>query len=362
MNDTKISNYFPTSRTRQAVLQEIQENTKLHSTYVSWTPERQNIFLDICTGARGIKITYDPYFKEIFNPEYTPDRLSDLLSVLLGMKVKVLRVLPNDSTRIASESSLLLTDIVVELADGSIANVEIQKIGYLFSGERASCYSSDLLLRQYKRLRDRHGKAFKYTDIKTVYTIVFFEKSPEEFHAFPDDYLHFFEAKSNTGLELALLQKYLFVPLDIFKKSMQNKVISNKLEAWLTFLSSDDSEEIEALIQQYPEFEPMYMDIYEMCQNTERIMGLFSKELEILDRNTVQFMIDEQAKELEENKKKLEENKKKLEENEKKLEENEKLISQMQTTLANKDKEILSVLADKDAEIEKLKALLNNQK
>ena len=55
-----------------------------------------------------------------------------------------------DSMRIADETSLLITDIVVELEDGSIANVEMQKIGYLFPGQRCACYSADLLLRQYK--------------------------------------------------------------------------------------------------------------------------------------------------------------------------------------------------------------------
>ncbi|MCI8382371.1 MAG: hypothetical protein HFI07_11375 [Lachnospiraceae bacterium] len=57
--------------------------------------------------------------------------------------------------RIADETSLLITDIVVELEDGSIANVEMQKIGYLFPGQRCACYSADLLLRQYKRVRGK---------------------------------------------------------------------------------------------------------------------------------------------------------------------------------------------------------------
>ena len=96
-----------------------------------------------------------------------------------------------------------------------------------------------------------------------------------------------------------LLQEYFFIPLDIFQKSMHNKPIRNKLEAWLTFLSSDAPETIASLIEQFPEFEPLYMDIYEIWQNTERIMGLFSKELEIMDRNTVQFMIDQQADKIE---------------------------------------------------------------
>ena len=75
-----------------------------------------------------------------------PERIGELLSLLLNQKVKVLTVLPNDTTRIADETSLIITDIVVELEDGSIANIEIQKIGYQFPGERCACYSSDLLL------------------------------------------------------------------------------------------------------------------------------------------------------------------------------------------------------------------------
>ena len=45
------------------------------------------------------------------------------------------------------------------------------------------------------------------------------------------------------------------------------------------------------LMEQYPEFKPMYETLYQICQNTERVMGFFSEELRILDRNTVKYMI-----------------------------------------------------------------------
>ena len=105
--------------------------------------------------------------------ENAPERLNELLSLILGQQVKILQVLPNDSTRIADESSLVIMDIVVELEDHSIANVEVQKIGYKFSGQRSACYSADLLLRQYKRVRGERGRAFSYRDIQKVYTILF---------------------------------------------------------------------------------------------------------------------------------------------------------------------------------------------
>lgn len=93
----------------------------------------------------------------------------ELLSLILKNRVKIVKVLLGDSSRIAAESSLLILDIVVQLEDGSIANVEAQKIGYSMPGQRSACYSADLLLRQYKRVKGEKGKKFSYRDIQKVY-------------------------------------------------------------------------------------------------------------------------------------------------------------------------------------------------
>ena len=300
---TKLKQYFPMIREREDIEREICENPKLLEKYREWDEEQQEEFLDYCTGVKGVKILYDAFFKEIMNPENTPERLNELLSLLLGQSVTIKRVLPGDSTRLADEQSLLIMDILVELADTSLANVEVQKIGYSFPGQRSACYSSDLLLRQYKRVKGEKKKAFSYKDIKSVYTIVFFETSIKEFHEYPQNYIHKFKQQSDTGLELELLQKYVFIPLDIFRGIYHNDSKSNgknsanrrwnKTEAWLTFLSTDEPEIIIELIRQYPEFKEMYEEIYVMCQNVEKVMEMFSKELIQLDRNTVQYMIDE---------------------------------------------------------------------
>ena len=182
---------------------------------------------------------------------------------------------------------------MVELEDKSIANVEMQKIGYLFPGQRCACYSADLLLRQYKRVRGERKKKFSYRDMKDVYTVVLYEKSPGEFWEYPEEFYHFFEQKSNTGLKLKFLQKYVVIPLDIFRENQQNKGINNKRDAWLTLFSSDDPETVVRLIEKYPEFRGIYEECYGICRNTERVMEMFSKELYELDRNTVQYMMDE---------------------------------------------------------------------
>ena len=68
---------------------------------------------------QGVKILYDSFFKEILNPDTAPSRLEELLSLILQRHIRILHVLPNDSSRIAEENALLIMDIVVQLEDGS---------------------------------------------------------------------------------------------------------------------------------------------------------------------------------------------------------------------------------------------------
>ena len=56
----------------------------------------------------------------------------------------------------------------------------------------------------------------------------------------------------------------------------------------------------------------MYQQIYEICRNTERVMELYSEELRILDRNTVQLMIDIMQKTIDEQSESLLQNKEQL--------------------------------------------------
>ena len=99
----------------------------------------------------GISIL-DSIFKKLFNPEIYPERLSDLISSIISIPVTVIRALPLQES-ILEGNALLIMDILVQLEDGSLANVEVQKIPYMFPAERMSCYSSDLVLRQYSRVK-----------------------------------------------------------------------------------------------------------------------------------------------------------------------------------------------------------------
>ena len=340
-----LQKYFPIIRTREEVLKEINGNDRLLSVYQGWNREQRELFLDYCSGQRGVRILYDTFFKEILDPDATPERVEELLSLILKQKVKILKVLPLESPRLGDEQSLIVMDVVVELEDHSIANLEVQKAGYYFPGQRAACYSSDLLLRQYKRVREdlkKQKRRFSYKEIKKVYTITLYEKSPKEFLGFPDDYLHYFSQKSNTGIEIDLLQEYVFISLDNFQDILHNNdnKIRNKLEAWFVFLSMDEPEMIERLIREYPQFKKYYEEIYELCRNTEKVMGMFSKELQELDRNTVQYMIDDMQDEIDAQKNTIDIQKNTIDTQERLLNQKDGKINAQKELLNQKDEQI----------------------
>ncbi|MDY2790542.1 MAG: hypothetical protein SOT70_07140, partial [Lachnospiraceae bacterium] len=116
-----------------------------------------------------------------------------------------------------------------------------------------------------------------------------------------------------------------------------NKPIENKLEAWLTFFSAEEPDEIINLIESYPEFIPLYKDLSELCRNTKKVMGMFSKELQELDRNTVSYMIDEMQEEINQQKAELEGKDMALQEQKNKLEEKDVALQEQKNKLEEKD-------------------------
>lgn len=136
--EKQAAKYFPLIQTREEIREKIAGDPALLSEFNRWTEEGQAELLDFMSGTQGVKMLYDSFFKEVMNPELVPKRLEELISLLLKQKVKVLSVLPNNSGRLADEKSLLEMDILVELGDKSLANIEVQKIGYAFPGERSA--------------------------------------------------------------------------------------------------------------------------------------------------------------------------------------------------------------------------------
>ena len=284
--------------TEEKVIEQLKKTPFLYGSYRRLNGEWKQRFLDFCQGKKSLPLTYDPFFKRIFHPDIHPDRLSRLVSSLLGIEVKVVRILPNEDSLMDGDT-LLIMDLLGELEDGSLINVEIQKQSYAFPAERISCYSSDLIMRQYARVRGVKGKTFTYRDIKKVYVIVIFEQSMKIFHETGEHYIHHGKTIFDTGLKLELLQECFLVALDVFRKTPYPRNRSEQV-AWLSLLSTESLEDAEILVREYPWLEEIYKEIAMLRQQPEEVLRMFSEALRILDENTAKFMIEELQKKVEE--------------------------------------------------------------
>ena len=126
------------------------------------------------------------------------------------------------------------------------------------------------------------------------------------------------------------------IPLDIFQESLQNrrkgrKKLKTKLEAWLTFIGSDRPDDILEVVRCYLEFRELYQEVFEFRYQKRELIEMYSKALSILDANTVEYMVEQQKKEIRKLTKALESKTKALEEERREVERLHALLEAMET-------------------------------
>ena len=343
---------------------------------------------DFLKGRRSLPLLYDPFFKKIFNPTERRDRLSELVSCLLGQKVNVLEVFPNEDSQFLGV--MIIMDMVVLMADGSIANIEIQKISYDFPAERISCYSADLVLRQYKMITGKNANSMNgsskpsYKDMRKVHTIILFEDSNKSLISDIDKalYFHVGKTKFNTGIKIELLQDFVLVSLDTFKKyrysdiregrikitdydydssQYNDELVSEKMKQdrlkYLSLFVAETPQEIERLIEIFPDLESVRRDINEYLERPGEVLSMFSEALRILDRNTAELMVDRMKDEMEALQVQNDELTGEIDE----LKEQKDELSWKNNELLGKNNELSVKNNELQAEVEKLKKLLAEQ-
>ncbi len=349
--------------TREDALERIRQDQDAFLSFSGFPEKDQEKILEFIQGNRGLPILYDSFFKRIMNPDTHPERLEQFLSALSEQPVRIRSVLPVESTKLFDGGSLVIMDILIELSDGTIVDVEMQKIGYAFPGERSSCYLSDLIMRQYNRVRSERRHLFSFRDLKPVWLIILMENSSGEFRAAAPHYVHRSSLVFDSGVKVRSLEHMVYISLDTFHEVVQN--ISKELDAWLTFLSSDRPADIVRLVGAYPQFAGCYQDIIDFRRHPKELIGMYSEALAIMDRNTVLYMCDEQKKEIEDRKREIEAQGREIEAQEREIEaqgkeiearrkENEGLTEQLHLAEAENAKKD-SVIAALREEISRLK-------
>ena len=328
-------------RNYEAALHSLADNPSTKHLYGYLMSDKE--WFDRFTGKKTLPLLYDPFFKMIFNPVESRARLSELVSCILGQHVTVIEVFPD--TSYAFVNSFVIMDMVVRLDDGSITNIEIQKVPYDFPAARISCYSADLVLRQFRMLQGMNegqrndyyddaaaGKAGNetsqaadgssskpsYENMKKVHTIIFFEKSSSSLKSPKDKRLYFHVGKTvfNTEINMKLLQEYHLISLDTFRKYRYSDIIEGRIDSadidcddtqyenrltekmrrdrlmYLSLFTAETPDEINRLAALFPELFPIRQKIREYLTRPKEVINMFSEALRILDNNTAELMAD----------------------------------------------------------------------
>ena len=295
-SDHVATSLFPSFTSRNEVKEYFARYPAIWEKFLKFPAELQEELLGFCIGEHGLKVTYDPVFQRVFHPARHPDRVESFLSSGLGRNVKIIDILPRQGTQMVEKGSFVIMDALVQLDDGSYANVEMQKVGYQFPMARTDCYVSDIIMRQYEWRRAELGREFDFQKLQKVYCIILMEQSPEEFHTAAGSYIHKRSPHFDTEIfrDSPGLHEEYFICLDIFHLIVHNITkYSTVLDAWLTFFSATERSRIEELVKYFPMFLPIYQEISEFVREPEELMYTFSEALYIMDHNAERLMVSE---------------------------------------------------------------------
>ena len=84
--------------------------------------------------------------------------------------------------------------------------------------------------------------------------------------------------------------------------------------AWLSLLTTENLEEAEQLIREYPWLEEIYQEIAVLRRKPEEVLGMWSEALRMLDENSLKYYVDELREQVKVAEEKAEEERKKAEE------------------------------------------------
>lgn len=110
---TKLKRYIEENSCQTEELeQRLAKNPLLYQGYLALSGEWKRRFQGYMAGKKTLPLIYDPFFKKLFSVDIHSERLSDFISSVLGEKVTVKCMLPNEN-RIVNEASLLIMDMLV---------------------------------------------------------------------------------------------------------------------------------------------------------------------------------------------------------------------------------------------------------
>ena len=338
----------------------LREDGEFLEKWNQMSAKAQNEMREIDAGERVPNMLSDVIFKSIFHPDKEPKRLSAFLSSILNRQVEVIGSLDKEGIHRSEKSKGIILDILARFENGEIAELEMQRVGRVFPSQRSVVYFAELVARQYAIAKGQKKSDVSYSDVKPVYTIILMEESTPEFWK-TEKYIHHFSQKSDTGLELELLQYYDYVCLDIFTD--KHPRLAGELEKWLTFLSIKKTSDMKDFLKENPGFQFLYDNVIMMLSDREEMLCFMVSIIENEDvmetvRSSIKYEVRQLEKQLAEINEQIQEKNEQLEERDEQIQEKDEQLQERDEQIQEKDK----LIADKDAEILKLRKELEQMR
>lgn len=121
--------------------------------------------------------------------------------------------------------------------------------------------------------------------MRKVYTVVFFGEDIPTFRELPNTYLHHAKYRTEEGMELPLLQEYLFVELEKFEKLTQE--IDTEEKAWLKLLLAKDRDSLLELGTNFTSLQNPTKDVILFSKETKKEPHMIWEEDEYMIRDHI---------------------------------------------------------------------------
>ena len=93
----KISTLFE-PKDRYEVISELKKTPEIYNRYIRLSDNLRSRLLDFLCGKKTLPLTYDPFFKKLFNTDITPERLESFIGSIIKRKVKIQNVLTQEES------------------------------------------------------------------------------------------------------------------------------------------------------------------------------------------------------------------------------------------------------------------------
>ncbi len=105
-----VSSLFGAPIPESKILTALQKKPDVLEQFRQFSEEDRSRILAFLAGERSLQILSDRFFKQILNPESTPERLESLLSAVFGQKVTIAGIISREGMQITETGSQVIMD------------------------------------------------------------------------------------------------------------------------------------------------------------------------------------------------------------------------------------------------------------